>query len=43
MPEQVAFWFDHLRDLTPSDIAAILKDHPPTEITRLKALWQRNP
>ncbi len=39
----VEFWFQHLRDLTPSDIAAVLKDHPSAEIARLKALWQRNP
>ena len=43
LPEQVAYWFDYLRDLTPADIAHTLKDHPPAEIARLTALWQRSP
>ena len=43
LPDQIAYFFEYLRDLTPSDIATILKDHPPAEIARLTALWQRNP
>jgi len=43
LPEQVGYWFDHLRDLEPSGIASVLKDHPPAEIARLTALWQRSP
>lgn len=41
--DQVALWFDYLRDLTPAEIAVTLKGHPPAEIARLTALWQRNP
>ena len=43
LPDQIALWFDYLRDLTPADIAHTLKDHPPAEVKRLTALWQRNP
>lgn len=41
--DQVTLWFDYLRELTPAEIAVTLKGHPPDEIARLTALWQRNP
>ena len=43
LPDQIAYFFDYLRDLTPADMARTLKDHPPAEIARLTALWQKNP
>ena len=43
LPEQVEYFFDYLRDLESAGIAQVLKDHPPAEIARLTALWQRSP
>ncbi len=43
LPEQVEYFFEYLRDLEPAGIVRVLQGHPPAEIARLTALWQRSP